>query len=367
MPKIYEVYGRDSSDESRDAINERRAAYCPYTESECDGGGNRHQTKIRLENSELRSIFSRELNSIVPGICSIEYGGDAWIVCPRRLLGFDSKINGIPEVNYSLKEHEKQALIEAGLPQNKELGVWPEVYLQFSVDDTFINYHLDFVIAPIRRNKSFRWLFDSYDVNAQEDIDFLSAAAKTGKYFSGRFDLDKCLPVVPDLVEPVIVEVMTASTSGSDTEAGTNISSAFTDLIAGREHNCPGINKRQVWGRMATQLFAKSALAKAWGGKTVWLVQDQLLRNIEQTTKLSLIDEKHPPGEETINFLSMSYRDGCKGLSALKFDRYVEKRSGLNFDGSGNAVDILLPKVNPDRIQLLKAVLRRRMSAIISL
>jgi hypothetical protein len=81
----------------------------------------------------------------------------------------------------------------------------------------------------------------------------------------------------------------------------------------------------------------------------------------------SLIDEKHPPGGETINFLSMSYRDGCKGLNAMKFHRYTEKQSGLNFDGSGNAVDILLPKVNPDRTQLLKAVLRRRMSAIISL
>jgi len=41
---------------------------------------------------------------------------------------------------------------------------------------------------------------------------------------------------------------------------------------------------------MATQLFAKSALAEEWGGKTVWLVQDQLLKNIQLTTKLRLQD-----------------------------------------------------------------------------
>ena len=367
MPKIYEIYGRDPSDKADNTLNERKAAYCPYTESLCDGGGNRHQTKIKLEGSELRQAFDNELKSVVPGICSIESGGDAWIVCPRRLLGFDSKPNGVPALNASLKQHEKDALIKAGLPQNIELGVWPEVYLKFNIEDTSINYHFDFVIAPIQRNKTMRWLLEKYGVNEQDMIEDLVAAAKLGGYFNGRYDPDKTLTVAPDLEGPVIVEVMTASTSGSNTEAGTNIASAFADLISGRNHNCPGINKRQVWGRMATQLFAKSALAKAWGGKTIWLVQDQLLRNIEQTTKLNLSHEKTSMKEETINFLSMSYRDGEKGVSALEFSRYIEKPAGLNFDGKGCAVDILLPKMEPDKSELLKAVLRRKLSAIISL
>ena len=59
---------------------------------------------------------------------------------------------------------------------------------------------------------------------------------------------------------------------------GQIFSSAFKSLLLGLDYQGPGINKRQVWGRMATQLFAKSALAESWGGKTFWLVQDQLLK-----------------------------------------------------------------------------------------
>ena len=43
-------------------------------------------------------------------------------------------------------------------------------------------------------------------------------------------------------------------------------------------------NYRQVFGRMASQLFAKSEAAEAWGGKAIWIVQDVLLEYIEQTT-----------------------------------------------------------------------------------
>jgi len=117
---------------------------------------------------------------------------------------------------------------------------------------------------------------------------------------------------------------------------------------------------------MATQLFAKSALAEEWGGKTVWLVQDQLLKNIELTTKLSL-NESNESGNGTINFLSVSYNDGEKGIDSLRFKKYSEKDAGLDFNGNKKATDILLPKVNPDKKTLLKAVLRRKLSAVISL
>ena len=71
MPKFYEVYGRDVYDQSEVAVAERKAAYCPFTENVCDGGGNRHQTKIKLAGSELREFFNDELSSVIPGICSI--------------------------------------------------------------------------------------------------------------------------------------------------------------------------------------------------------------------------------------------------------------------------------------------------------
>lgn len=43
-------------------------------------------------------------------------------------------------------------------------------------------------------------------------------------------------------------------------------------------------NYRQVFGRMASQLFAKSEAAASWGGKTIWILQDVLLEYIQQTT-----------------------------------------------------------------------------------
>lgn len=366
MPKFYEVYGQDVYDQTSSVVADRKAAYCPFTQNICDGGGNRHQTKIRLENSELRDFFNEELKSVVPGICSIKSGKDAWVVCPRRLLGFFSKNEGIPAVNATLQDHEREALVQSGIPQGVELGVWPEVYLQYCIEDTSINYHFDFVISPIQRNRSFSWLLEKFNVVEEEEAENLRIAAKTGKYIKGKYSSDKPQDILPDLVSPIIIEIMTASTSGSDKEAGTDIASSFIDAVKGRGHNCPGINKRQVWGRMATQLFAKSALAEAWGGKTVWLVQDQLLRNIQLTTKLNLEDSTQPAGS-TINFLSMSYKDGLKGVDALSFDRYIEKAAGLDFRGTKKATDILLPKIDPDKKNLLKAVLRRKLSAIIYL
>lgn len=366
MPKFYEVYGRDVYDQSEDAVAERKSAYCPFTQNTCDGGGNRHQTKIKLEKSELRDFFNDDLKSVIPGICSIQYGKETWVVCPRRLLGFFSKPNGIPTLNSALHDHEKEALIEAGVPQGVELGVWSEVYLQYGDDDTSINYHFDFVISPIKRNHSFLWLMNEYDISDEDEIEIFKTAAKTGKYLKGRYSAEKEQEILPDLLAPIIIEVMTASTSGSDKEAGTDIASSFTDAIQGREHNCPGINKRQVWGRMATQLFAKSALAEEWSGKTIWLVQDQLLKNIELTTKLNLSISSEE-AEGTINFLSMAYKDKLKGIDSLRFNAFSAKNAGLDFRGNDKATDILLPKINPNKKNLLKAVLRRRLSAIISL
>ncbi|GGX52033.1 hypothetical protein [Undibacterium squillarum] len=367
MPKFYEVYGNDVYDNSPKVVSERASAYCPFTDSTCDGGGNRHQTKIRLDNSPLRDKFDSDLSSVIPGICSIEYGNDVWIVCPRRLLGFKSRPEEI-SVNKSLKLHEKEALLAAGLPQNVELGVWSEVYLQYGDDEASINYHFDFIISKIERDITFSKAIALHDIAAVSDIEEIQKSAKTGKYISGKFDPNKNIKYFPNLNEPFIIEVMTASTSGSDTAAGTDIASSFTSAILGNIHNCPGINKRQVWGRMATQLFAKSALAEFWGGKTIWLVQDQLLKNIELTTKLSIessSQSEHKSGK--VNFLSMKYSQGKKGENALTLSSYVEKNSGIKLDGSDECTDILLPKIYPEKRELLKAVLRRELSAIIKL
>ena len=117
---------------------------------------------------------------------------------------------------------------------------------------------------------------------------------------------------------------------------------------------------------MATQLFAKSALAESWDGKTVWLVQDKLLENIELTTRLNL--NKVPDSSNgSINFLSMSYTHNAKGLDSIFVKNYSEKESGINFSGTNTCSDILLSKVKPSKTELLKSVLRRPISALIKL
>jgi len=69
----------------------------------------------------------------------------------------------------------------------------------------------------------------------------------------------------------------------------------------------------------------------------------------------------------TINFLSMAYKDGLKGVGSLRFESYCAKGAGLDFQGNDKSTDILLPKINPDKKNLLKAVLRKKLSAIIAL
>lgn len=366
MPTIYEVFGFLPNDVSDPARKARYNALCPYTGSQCDGGGNRHQTKINLEASELRSSFHPELSSVVPGICSIQHSDKTWVVCPRRLLGFAPvKDNMLP--SQILGEHEQQALLAAGLPSGIELGVWPEVYLNFGDDETAINYHFDFVIAKLHRGKSLNSVLSAYPETTDNDKEGLLSIARKNRYLTGRMNRDSEAELLPDLGNPFIVEVMTASTSGSDTSAGTDIASSFKKLILGSNHTCPGINKRQVWGRMATQLFSKSALAEVWGGKTVWIVQDELLKNIEYTTKMVTDTKCGVTAGSRITFVSLGYRDNVEGVLALGVNGLYEKEAGIDFEGSGKCVDILLPKIYPRKQELLKAVLRRKVAAIISL
>lgn len=85
---------------------------------------------------------------------------------------------------------------------------------------------------------------------------------------------------------PYILEIMTSSTRGG------GLTEHMADVLALREQRpmrgavkspyTP--NYRQVFGRMASQLFAKSEAAESWGGKTIWILQDVLLEYIQQTT-----------------------------------------------------------------------------------
>lgn len=359
LPKFNEVYGSTVINESSAESNKNLPkTHCPFTKSRCDGGGNRHQTTIDLKKVDMKGYFDESIDKVIPGICSIEHGPDKWVVCPRRLLGFDPKSKAIPEINESLTAHERAGLIAAGLPKGVELGVWPEVYLKEETEDASINYHFDFVIAPLLKEVLVSDVSTMFGLNQAQTLELMTASKKGG--YLQKNNGVQLFSYAPDLSFPFIIEVMTASTSGSDKTKETDIPSAFINYVKNLTHTCPGINKRQVWGRMATQLFSKSALAHEWGGKTIWLVQDTLLNNIENTTKLNLRTGKSATDSNSINFLSMKFGENSNDVV---FDKYVEQHSGLDFEGSQRSTDILLAKVAPPKSALLTAIQRRKLSA----
>jgi len=53
MPTIFELFGFPLHDRSEIADKTRRSAFCPFMEDRCDGGGNRNQTKIYINDKDL--------------------------------------------------------------------------------------------------------------------------------------------------------------------------------------------------------------------------------------------------------------------------------------------------------------------------
>ena len=370
MPTIYDLFGYPMDDRSETAENTRKARQCPFMGSVCDGGGNRYQTKIRLTPQEpLTQYFNHNITEVVPGVCSIMAGNDIWVVCPRRLLAARYSDEGLPPVNYGLQEYERNLLVSAGLPRGMDIGIWSEVNLKQTLDDADINYHFDYIAAPLVKVSLEDELYNQNltDIQIESELKGLVDAAKqSGHYAKGQRNPGSVPLLLPDLTRLYILEVMTASTSGSNTENATDMRSAFRNAILFNDHVSPGINKRQVWGRMVTQLFAKTALARQWGGHTAWIIQDELLRNIELTTRLRtdfISDNPH----QNITLLVMHYETSSYGKRKISFKTTLEGDAGIDFDGNNTFTDILLPKATPSKVELLRAILRRRLGAIINL
>lgn len=300
MPTIYDLFGFHTNDRSPAVEASRKAKCCPFTDADCDGGGNRYQTKIMLTPAEpLTKYFNPGITEVVPGVCSIQAGNDVWVVCPRRILGAKHNGVGLPTVNRALQTYERDLLINAGLPRSVNIGLWTEVNLDFAD----INYHFDYIAAPLQAT-TLQQEAVLYNATA-DDLRLMVQYARASRYFALGQRQPENVPIqLPDLSHPYILEVMSASTSGSNRTMGTDIQSAFRNAILTSQHQSPGINKRQVWGRMATQLFAKTALAEWWNGEAVWIIQDELLKDVERTTLLKTSNVKNQPGRN-IKFVVM--------------------------------------------------------------
>lgn len=288
-------------------------------------------------------------------------------MCPRRLLAFKNDLSSPPKVNSKLQPYERDLLIAAGAPRGVPVGVWSEVYLKLSGYEGDINYHFDYVVAPIVSSTIHNEAVRFRMTDAQTDA-LVADARRVGLIARAERTPRTSAILVPELTSPLVIEVMTASTSGSDTEVGTDIRSAFRDAIMNRGHEAPGINKRQVWGRMVTQLFAKTALTSEWGGKTVWVIQDELLKNIELTTRLKVsLIPKH--ASDNISLAVMHYETDADGRKTtnVAFRMSAEGDAGVSFHGSDKYTDILLPGRLPEKYELLRAILRRPLAAILTL
>lgn len=371
MPTIYDLFGFPLDERSESAETTRKARQCPFMGDICDGGGNRYQTEIPLTPTEpLTQYFNPGIQRVIPGVCSILAGEDTWVVCPRRLFAARYTGEGLPPVNHALQEYERDLLLSAGLPQGIKMGLWSEVVLKQSIDDADINYHFDYIAAPLVE-KTLESALQGLGLTTEQittEIRGMTAAARrSGYYAKGVKNLATVPILLPDMNTPYILEVMTASTSGSDTENATDMRSAFRNAILSNDHTSPGINKRQVWGRMVTQLFAKTALAKEWGGRTVWIIQDELLRNIELTTRLRTMSlSNNPP--QNISLVVMHYEVSPEGSKRkMSFKTSIDGDAGIDFSGNDTFTDILLPKTAPPKIELLRAILRRKLGAIVIL
>lgn len=370
MPTIFELFGFSIDDRSTLAESTRKARQCPFMQEICDGGGNRYQTEIPLKPTEpLTNYFNSGIKSVVPGVCSILAGQDIWIVCPRRLFAARYNGSGFPPINLALQDYERSLLINAGLPQGVDLGFWPEVTLHQTLSNAVINYHFDYVAAPLVRISLRDYLQQlglSKTQVSQELNSLVTVARKNGYFPKRKRDVADIPTLFPDISHPYILEVMTASTSGSDTERSTDMRNAFRRAILNNDHVSPGINKRQVWGRMVTQLFAKTALAREWEGRTIWIIQDELLRNIELTTRLRTSDMDDNL-EQNISLVVMQYKVRDRGRIKMSFKAAIDGDAGVNFGGNDAFTDILLPKSTPHKVELLRAILRRKIGGILNL
>ena len=312
MSKIYEIFGYPVKDKSPDAEESRARAFCPFMSATCDGGGNRFQSEINLsEHTELKKFF-HDMEKVPSGICSIQLHKDTepWIICPRRLF--------YPKQN-SPNDVQKILLSKCDFPRETELGVWSEVKIKYKTGDKRnFDYTFDYVFMPIVEN----------------------------------------IPVG----SPVIVEVMTSSTSGGNKKIRSTIPQAFEDCILGKNHIAPNINYRQVWARMASQLLVKSQVATAWGGKAIWIIQDLLAEYISSSTALNLQNFISEQMNE-VNILSFAYDDyknstSNKTLSLKNFAFYTGE---IHFSGKIRPCfqDIILASVCPPRQILISTLCKK--------
>lgn len=310
MPVVHELFGYRLDDKTEAAKKCRRKAFCPFMGEACDGGGNRVMSKVSLkEDASLRSHFAGVGAEVHCGICSLAKPTGEWVICPRRILCFKDGAGQDAALG--------KLMGLAGWEAPAQLAVWREVPMH-----TKGEYGQEFVYT----------------------FDYILRRVQNGSP-SG---------------DPLIVEIMTCSTSGGDRKKGTDIQSAFCNAVRGEAHSSPNVNQRQVWARMASQLIVKSVAANKWGGRAVWVIQDRLAEYIANTTGLRL-NELRSDNLDEVNLLAFKYGDNDK-KDGLREMRDADLYAGPIDSGGSNRpcfLDIIKPGFTPE-ISVLESTLKKK-------
>lgn len=303
MSKIFELFGYRLDCWNDEAATNRERAWCPFMDAECDGGGNRYLSAIDLKrNSKLRQFFPGK-DIVQSGVCSLRLreGEHPWIVCPRRLLSLKARaLTGYQ--SHVRAELAKRSELEPG----KAYRAWSEVKMKIETtndDDEAksFDYTFDYIIADSAPKK----ISEVATLIGNTVRSTVTIAVNNGYTIARRNDEYWIEDFPADPI--IIIEIMTSSTSGGDKNKRTQIAMACEDaVIDPTNHNGPGINYRQVWARMVSQLIVKSQVGLSWGGKTIWLLQDVLANYISSTTALDLSRyiAEHP---NEVNILAFGY------------------------------------------------------------
>lgn len=363
MPQIFELFGYRLTDATPEAEACRKAAECPFMGASCDGGGNRYLSHVALaDKPELRRYFIGK-KIVASGVCAIQPKADdpPWIVCPRRLLVLAAHGAGSPRHQNAAK---RLLLKRSSYRAGTKLGVWPEVKLKFESDDgggrrTF-DYTFDYIVMPLGRRSQ-----REIESDSGKAWGVVRDAAESAGYVMARRGEEYFVEDFP-YGEPMLVEIMTCSTSGGNKAKRTTIPMAFEDAILKKEHEAPGINYRQVWARMVSQLVVKSEIAMRWGGKAFWILQDVLVDYISRSTALDLRKFLAERASE-VNVLALSYGVGIEAKRGI-----VEIGEGQLFAGpiepegtpdEPSFQDIIRLGVCPPKAALVKLLTRRRPAA----
>ncbi|MCG3775259.1 MAG: hypothetical protein JW395_2091 [Nitrospira sp.] len=354
MSKIFELYGYRLDAWNEAAAENLQRAHCPFMGAECDGGGNRQMSAITLaDHPQLAAHFPGKTR-VQAGVCSLQLNPDQqpWIVCPRRLLSLRTD-------NFDGHQtHVRTALVQHSGLAAGDYRIWSEVKMKVGTtteedEAKLFDYTFDYVIAGQER-KRLDEVCEITDLTERRCKSLVVEAGYTLAQREGSIWVDD----FPS--DPIrIIEIMTSSTSGGNKQHRTQIAMAFEDAIVEANHRGPGINYRQVWARMVSQLIVKSQVALAWNGKTIWLIQDVLADYISSSTALNLGAYISQHTNE-VNILALGY-------GALRTEPISELSSSTFYSGPiatsrdrGGFVEIVKIGAAPPKSQLWKSLALKR-------